>query len=110
MLVLAGFTSTPDDCPPDAASATVTARAAKPGVAAVQCWSGCAEGVRLLEASDAGTWSVPLATDRPDTVTLAARAGDGSLRFAQRFRLEWSGCPAAPSQTELVLLRPEGGS
>jgi hypothetical protein len=96
------------DCAPD--GATVTVRAEKPGVASVQCWSGCAEAVRLLEPSGDDRWTVPLADDRPAAVTLAARADDGTLRFAQRFHLEWSGCPAAPAESELVLLRPEGGN
>ncbi|MEI5584853.1 MULTISPECIES: hypothetical protein [unclassified Agromyces] len=95
------------DCAPDGPTATV--RAAKPGVASVQCWSGCADGVRLLERSGDDRWTVPLAGDRPAAVTLAARADDGTLRFAQRFRLEWAGCPAVPAEAELVLLRPEGG-
>lgn len=107
VLALAGCAPT-GDCGPDAD--TVTARAVKPGVASVQCWSGCAEGVRLLERAGDGRWTVPLADDRPTAVTLAARADDGTLRFAQRFRLEWSGCPAAPAESELVLLRPEGGN
>jgi hypothetical protein len=106
-LALAGCAPT-GDCGPDVA--TATARAAKPGVASVQCWSGCAEGVRLLEPAGDGRWTVPLADDRPAAVTLAARADDGTLRFAQRFHLEWSGCPAAPAESELVLLRPEGGN
>lgn len=106
-LALAGCAPA-DDCGPDAD--TVTVRAAKPGVASVQCWSGCVEGVRLLEPSGDDRWTVPLADDRPAAVTLAARAGDGTLRFAQRFHLEWSGCPAAPAESELVLLRPEGGN
>ncbi|MGR2752885.1 hypothetical protein [Agromyces arachidis] len=96
------------DCTPEPA-VVVEVRAAKPGTASVQCWSGCADGVRLLERTGADGWTVPLAAGRPQTVTLAARAEDGSLRFAQRFRLEWAGCPAAPVDRELVLLRPEGG-
>jgi hypothetical protein len=111
-LALTGCAPT-GDCGADEAApadAAVTVRAAKAGVASVQCWSGCAEGVRLLEASGDDRWAVPLADDRPAAVTLAARADDGTLRFAQRFHLEWSGCPAAPTESELVLLRPEGGS
>jgi hypothetical protein len=110
-LALAGCAPTGDCGPADAAAdAAVTVRAAKAGVASVQCWSGCAEGVRLLEPSGDDRWMVPLADDLPAAVTLAARADDGTLRFAQRFHLEWSGCPAAPTESQLVLLRPEGGS
>ncbi|WP_353826645.1 hypothetical protein [Agromyces sp. SYSU T0242] len=108
-LALAGCA--PDgDCTPDESARTLTVRAAKPGTAEVQCWSGCADGTRLLEHADDAHWTVPLADGRPDTVTLAARADDGSLRFAQRFHLDWTGCPAAPRESELVLFRPEGGS
>jgi hypothetical protein len=107
-LALGGCTAA--ECPPDEASATVTVRAVKPGIAAVQCWSGCADGVRDLEADAEGGWVLPLATDRPATVTLAARDSDGGLLFGQRFQLEWSGCPAAPTRDVLELLQPEGGS
>jgi hypothetical protein len=109
-LALAGCAPTGDCGADDDAAAAVTVHAAKAGVASVQCWSGCAEGVRLLEPSGDDRWSAPLADDRPASVTLAARADDGTLRFAQRFHLEWAGCPAAPTESELVLLRPEGGS
>ncbi|WP_307040445.1 hypothetical protein [Agromyces ramosus] len=113
-LALATGGCTPAECAPDEASATVTVHAVKPGVAAVQCWSGCADEVRDLEpgADDDsnGSWIVPLATDRPETVTLAARDAHGSLLFGQRFQVEWSGCPAAPTRDVLELLQPEGGS
>ncbi|HEX6955942.1 MAG TPA: hypothetical protein VF156_13800, partial [Agromyces sp.] len=46
VLLLAGCAPS-GDCAP--AAPTVTVRAAKPGVASVQCWSGCADGVRLLD-------------------------------------------------------------
>lgn len=110
-LALATGGCTAADCAPDEASATIAVRSVKPGVAAVQCWSGCADGVRDLEpdADAEGGWIVPLATDRPDTVTLAARDAHGSLLFGQRFQVEWSGCPATPTRTVLELLQPEGG-
>lgn len=109
-LALAMGGCTAAECSPDEASATVTVRAVKPGVEAVHCWSGCADGVRELESDADGGWVVPLATDWPDTVTLAARDADGGLLFGQRFQLEWSGCPATPNRTVLELLQPEGGS
>lgn len=109
-VVLAASGCTATDCAPDAASSIVTVHAVKPGVAAVQCWSGCAPGVRELEPAGDDEWSVQLADDRPQTVTLAARDAEGGLLFGQRFRLEWSGCPAAPTRTELELFEPEGGT
>ena len=108
-LALATGGCTAADCAPDEASATIAVRAVKSGVSAVQCWSGCAEGVRELESGDDG-WIVPLGTDRPETVTLAARDADGGLLFGQRFQIEWSGCPATPTRDVLELLQPEGGS
>jgi hypothetical protein len=111
-LALVGCSGTPD-CGPSERSRTVTVHAVKPGVAAVQCWSGCEPGARDLEpAAGAGqrTWSVHLADDEPASVTLAARDPEGDLLYAERFRLEWAGCPAAPTRTELELLRPEAGS
>jgi hypothetical protein len=107
-VVASGCTAT--DCAPDAASSTITVHAVKPGVAAVQCWSGCAPGVRELQSAGDDEWRVQLADDRPETVTLAARDAEGGLLFGQRFRLEWSGCPAAPTRTELELFEPEGGT
>ena len=104
-----GACSGPTDCGPDASSRTVTVTAAKPGVTGVECWSGCAPGSRDLEATESGDWTATLADDQPDRVTLAAVDADGVI-FAQRFNVEWAGCPAAPTERELVLLRPEGGT
>ncbi len=97
------------DCGADAASSTVTVTAAKPGVTGVECWSGCAPGQRDLDATGSGAWTATLAEGEPDRLTLAARGADGVI-FAQRFNVEWAGCPAAPTERELVLLRPEGGT
>jgi hypothetical protein len=99
----------PADC--DAESTSVTVHAAKPGIVAVQCWSGCAAGGReLVAAATDGEWTAELAADRPASVTLAARDASGGLIFAQRFHLDWSGCPAEPSHEVLELLEPEGGT
>jgi formylmethanofuran dehydrogenase subunit E len=104
-----GACSDQTDCSPNESSSTVTVTAAKPGVTGVECWSGCAPGQRDLEASGSGEWTATLAEGEPDRVTLAARGDDG-VNFAQRFNVEWAGCPAAPTERELVLLRPEGGT
>jgi hypothetical protein len=99
----------PADC--DAESTSVTVHAVKPGIVAVQCWSGCVAGGReLVAAANNGEWTAELASDRPASVTLAARDASGGLIFAQRFHLDWSGCPAEPSQEVLELFRPEGGT
>ena len=101
----------PAECAPDAGSRTVTVHVVKPGVGAVQCWSGCAADARELDpAGTADVWTANLAADRPESMTLAARDASGALLFAQRYRLRWSGCPATPSPDEFELLRPEGGS
>jgi hypothetical protein len=108
-LALAGCNG-PADCSSDASSRTVTVRAAKPGVSAVQCWSGCAPDSRDLDATRSGGWTATLADDQPSRVTLAAVDPDGGVLFAQRFKVEWAGCPATPTKRELVLFRPEGGT
>ena len=105
-----GACSSPTECSPDASSSTVMVRAAKPGVPAVQCWSGCAPESRELEATGSGEWTATLDDAQPDRVTLAAVSADGGVLFAERFNVEWAGCPAAPTERELVLLRPEGGT
>ncbi|HZW42112.1 MAG TPA: hypothetical protein VFE99_07400 [Agromyces sp.] len=107
-IALTGCTAS--ECAPDEASRTVTVRTAKPGIGAVQCWSGCAPGVRDLESGANEEWTALLADDRPESVTLAARDADGGLLFGQRFHVEWSGCPAGPDPDVLELFRPEGGS
>jgi hypothetical protein len=107
-IALTGCTAT--ECAPDEASRTVTVRTAKPGIAAVQCWSGCAPDVRDLEPVASDEWTALLSDDRPESVTLAARDADGGLLFGQRFHVEWSGCPAGPNPDVLELFRPEGGS
>ena len=107
-IALTGCTAT--ECAPDEASRTVTVRTAKPGIGAVQCWSGCAPDVRELEPAASDEWTALLADDRPDSVTVAARDADGGLLFGQRFHVEWSGCPAGPNPDVLELFRPEGGS
>lgn len=110
VLALAGCTGTPD-CSPSEHSRTIAVHAVKPGVATVQCWSGCEPGGRELEPTGVeGEWKAHLADDEPPSVTLAARDAAGGLLFAERFRLQWAGCPAAPTRTELDLLRPEAGS
>ena len=99
------------ECAPDAESRTVTVHVVKPGVGAVQCWSGCeADAGELDPAGAADVWTAHLAADRPESMTLAARDASGALLFAQRYRLRWSGCPATPSPDEFELFRPEGGS
>jgi hypothetical protein len=108
--VTLGACSGPTECGPDASSSTITVRAAKPGVSAVQCWSGCAPEARELEPTGSDEWTATLAEDRPERLTLAAHGAGGGLLFAERFNVEWSGCPAAPVERELVLLRPEGGT
>ncbi|GAA1809341.1 hypothetical protein GCM10009749_17270 [Agromyces neolithicus] len=101
---------TASDCS-DEASATVMVRSVTPDVVTVQCWSGCVDGAReLTKSSGEDVWAAELATDQPESVTLAARDASGGLRFAQRFHLEWSGCPATPNPDVLELLRPEGGT
>jgi hypothetical protein len=107
-IALSGCTAA--ECAPDEGSRTVTVHAVKPGIAAVQCWSGCAPDVRELESQASAEWTALLADDRPETVTLAARDADGGLLFGQRFHVEWAGCPATASPGVLELFRPEGGS
>lgn len=109
-VMLAACSGPPADCRPDAASSIVTVHVAKPGVTGVQCWSGCAPEARDLEATGSGDWTATLADEQPERLTLAALGAGGQLVFAQRFNVEWSGCPAAPLERELVLLRPEGGT
>jgi hypothetical protein len=110
VLVLAGCSGTPD-CSPSEHSRAVAVHVVKPGVSAVQCWSGCEPGGRELEpAGGEGEWTAHLAADEPESVTLAARDARGELLYAERFRLQWEGCPAAPTRTEFELLRPEAGS
>jgi hypothetical protein len=109
VLVLSGCSGTPD-CGPSEHSRAITVRVVKPGVATVQCWSGCEPGGHELEpAGGEGEWTAHLADDQPGSVTLAARGASGDLLYAERFRLQWAGCPATPTRTELELLRPEAG-
>ena len=110
LLGLSGCSGAPD-CGPSEHSRAITVRVVKPGVATVQCWSGCEPGGRELEpAGGEGEWTAHLADDEPASVTLAARDAGGELLYAERFRLQWAGCPVTPTRTELELLRPEAGS
>ena len=103
--------SGPPDCGPSEHSRAITVRVVKAGVATVQCWSGCEPGGRELEpGAEEGEWTAHLADDEPASVTLAARDAAGGLLYAERFRLQWAGCPVTPTRTELELLRPEAGS
>ncbi len=95
----------------DASSpAPLEVRSVKPGIASVQCWSGCAADARTLELVADGEWMAQLDDARPASVTLAARDASGGLLFAQRFHLEWAKCSATPSPASLELLEPEGGT
>ncbi|GAA1769855.1 hypothetical protein GCM10009747_33790 [Agromyces humatus] len=105
---LAGCTA--PDCR-DETSTSITVHTIKPGAVSVQCWSGCIEGGReLAPPTTDGEWTAELDVDQPTSITLAVRGASGGLLFAERFRLEWSGCPATPSPDVLELLQPEGGS
>jgi hypothetical protein len=91
-------------------SAPIEVRSVKPGIASVQCWSGCPPDSRTLELVADGEWTAQLDDARPASVTLAARDASGELLFAQRFHLEWEECSATPSPNPLELLEPEGGT
>ena len=93
-----------------AVGVSIPVHAVKPGIASVQCWSGCAPGARTLESVADGEWMAQLDDSRPASVTLAARDESGELRFAQRFHLEWEECSATPRPASLELLAPEGGT
>jgi hypothetical protein len=94
----------------DPSSVSIPVHAVKPGIASVQCWSGCAADSRTLESVADGEWMAQLDDTRPASVTLAARDASGGLRFAQRFHLEWEECSATPRPASLELLAPEGGT
>ena len=106
-LALSGCVAPGCDAP---SSASIPVHAVKPGIAAVQCWSGCAPDARTLEPVADGEWMAQLDDSRPTSVTLAARDASGGLRFAQRFTLEWDECSATPRPASLELLAPEGGT
>ena len=91
-------------------SSSIPVHAAKPGIASVQCWSGCAPDSRTLESVADGEWMARLDDARTTSVTLAARDASGGLLFAQRFQLEWEECSATPRPAALELLAPEGGT
>lgn len=91
-------------------SVSIPVHVVKPGIASVQCWSGCAADSRTLEPVADGEWMARLDDARPASVTLAARDESGELRFAQRFTLEWEECSATPRPASLELLAPEGGT
>ena len=106
-LALSGCVAPSCDAP---SSVSIPVHAVKPGIASVQCWSGCAPDSRTLESVADGEWMAQLDDARPTSVTLAARDESGDLRFAQRFHLEWEECSATPRPASLELLAPEGGT